>query len=197
MHVLVECRTLPCSYCSCRVASTVTENHIHTPTSDTWSQQTQPDTSSVLFKHLILATCGCQSAVLASCSKDRPEGSGIFHSSPDCDGGGGGGGVGGGGGSECISSHDNISLTGSSQQATALRRAACMQPLPGSTASLNSTILCNMLTDLHFGHVLGTGSFGECRAEFGPDKNCRAQVVACSDIFGMIGLGNGCQWTVE
>lgn len=37
-----------------------------------------------------------------------------------------------------------------------------MPDLPGSIASLNSNILCNLVTDLRFGCLLGTGSFGKC-----------------------------------
>jgi hypothetical protein len=36
-----------------------------------------------------------------------------------------------------------------------------LRDLPGSIASLNSNILCNLVTDLRFGCLLGTGSFGE------------------------------------
>jgi hypothetical protein len=40
---------------------------------------------------------------------------------------------------------------------------ASLQPLPGSTASLDTSMLCNVLADLRFGVLLGTGSFGEQR----------------------------------
>jgi hypothetical protein len=52
-----------------------------------------------------------------------------------------------------------IGPPGSGQLSASLH--GMQQPLPGSTASLNSSILCNVLTDLHFGNILGTGSFGE------------------------------------
>jgi hypothetical protein len=53
----------------------------------------------------------------------------------------------------------DLALLGSEQQSRSFH--SMPQPLPGSTASLNSSILCNVLTGLHFGVVLGTGSFGE------------------------------------
>jgi hypothetical protein len=52
---------------------------------------------------------------------------------------------------------------------------ASLQPLPGSTASLDTSLPCNVLADLRFGVLLGTGSFGEkhmCQAGWMLHNQC-------------------------
>lgn len=116
--------------------------------------------SAQLLMHLLAVLCRA-----VPCCSNRSDPGGGRHDSPKYPAGSGShrGGRGGGGSSSSgmyiADARGNSPPDGGQQSAS----YASLQPLPGSTASLDTNMLCNVLADLRFGVLLGTGSFGEQR----------------------------------